>query len=266
MNNKLCCDIVRDLLPLYVDDVVSETTKNAVKEHLSSCPSCLSEYGAMVKSQLPTAQRDDSTAGKFSKMMKKIKTKRMISLILAVILTSSIIFGGYYVLTEVPFVRMDKNDFKVARIYRENTDNGLQFMLICSMPIYHQRTSVRFKGSLNEENGMRVLEITPLKTFYETELEEGAAHDVILSYDAFTIDHKTDEKLEYDAVSFSGDIIWSKSENGGEGVPDYVSEFFKISDNGYTIDIDQDLIVLYPENSGAEMWDLDGNALSSFPQ
>ena len=40
MSTKLNCDIVRDLLPSYVDRLTSETTNEAVKEHLKECPEC----------------------------------------------------------------------------------------------------------------------------------------------------------------------------------------------------------------------------------
>ena len=40
MSTKLNCDIVRDLLPSYVDGLTSETTNEAVQEHLKECPEC----------------------------------------------------------------------------------------------------------------------------------------------------------------------------------------------------------------------------------
>ncbi|MEA4934147.1 MAG: zf-HC2 domain-containing protein, partial [Lawsonibacter sp.] len=40
MDKKLDCEIVRDLLPSYVDKLTSETTNRAVEEHLSGCPDC----------------------------------------------------------------------------------------------------------------------------------------------------------------------------------------------------------------------------------
>ena len=39
-NNRLDCAIVRDLLSLYHDQVVSDTTKAAVESHLEGCESC----------------------------------------------------------------------------------------------------------------------------------------------------------------------------------------------------------------------------------
>ena len=37
---KINCDITKDLLPLYVDDVLSRESKNAVEENLQHCPQC----------------------------------------------------------------------------------------------------------------------------------------------------------------------------------------------------------------------------------
>jgi len=34
------CNIIRDLIPLYLDDVCSEETKELVKEHLNTCEEC----------------------------------------------------------------------------------------------------------------------------------------------------------------------------------------------------------------------------------
>lgn len=37
------CSIVQDILPLYVEDMVSEDTAGFVKEHLRGCPECRAE-------------------------------------------------------------------------------------------------------------------------------------------------------------------------------------------------------------------------------
>jgi predicted anti-sigma-YlaC factor YlaD len=38
--NKISCNIIGDLLPLYVDGAVSEDTKKLVEEHLAECADC----------------------------------------------------------------------------------------------------------------------------------------------------------------------------------------------------------------------------------
>lgn len=37
---KLNCDIIRDLIPSYVDDLCSEATKRCVDEHIAACDGC----------------------------------------------------------------------------------------------------------------------------------------------------------------------------------------------------------------------------------
>ena len=44
---KLSCEIVRDLLPTYVDDLVGEETAAAVEAHVALCPGCAEALRAM---------------------------------------------------------------------------------------------------------------------------------------------------------------------------------------------------------------------------
>lgn len=37
---KTDCEIIRDLLPLYVDDICSDRSREMVDEHLQECPAC----------------------------------------------------------------------------------------------------------------------------------------------------------------------------------------------------------------------------------
>ena len=42
--NKETCGVVRDLLPLYIDDCCSRESWNLVEEHLANCPACKQEW------------------------------------------------------------------------------------------------------------------------------------------------------------------------------------------------------------------------------
>jgi len=37
---NISCEIIRDLLPLYVDDVCSDDSRELVEHHLRDCESC----------------------------------------------------------------------------------------------------------------------------------------------------------------------------------------------------------------------------------
>ena len=44
---KLSCEVIRDLLPLYVEDLTSNESNTLIEEHLSDCAACRDELEAM---------------------------------------------------------------------------------------------------------------------------------------------------------------------------------------------------------------------------
>ena len=74
---KTECSIVRDLLPLYVEDMVSAETAQYVSEHLKACEECQAEFEGLKAEALlemretkPTGQSD--TVKPFKRMMKRM--------------------------------------------------------------------------------------------------------------------------------------------------------------------------------------------------
>lgn len=55
MDRKLDCDIVRDLLPSYVDKLTGETTNKAIEEHLAGCEGCSEALRQMKEPEAKTA-------------------------------------------------------------------------------------------------------------------------------------------------------------------------------------------------------------------
>lgn len=59
---KISCDVIKDLLPLYKDDVCSEKSKDLIEEHLSECEDCR-EYLDALNSELPPVTLAQDKAG-----------------------------------------------------------------------------------------------------------------------------------------------------------------------------------------------------------
>ena len=57
MSDKLSCHIVKDLLPLMADGLVSEETSQEINEHLETCEDCRRAYAAMTGAE-ETAQQE----------------------------------------------------------------------------------------------------------------------------------------------------------------------------------------------------------------
>lgn len=92
---KTKCMIIQDILPLYVDDVVCEDTKELVDEHISSCENCARLVNNMKKdinmSSFVMNESEDI------KVVKKIKKSIKSKIIKAIFATIAIIFGLYIV-------------------------------------------------------------------------------------------------------------------------------------------------------------------------
>ena len=50
MNNQYACDIIKDLMPGYIDGILSETGNSAVEGHLKECKQCSKCYKEMKES------------------------------------------------------------------------------------------------------------------------------------------------------------------------------------------------------------------------
>ena len=85
------CEIVQDLLPLYVDGACSESSVAMVKEHLESCPECKTLYEKLC-SDTGEGTLKAEMVGVVAKHEKKVKKKRLLTIVASVVLTIVLIF------------------------------------------------------------------------------------------------------------------------------------------------------------------------------
>ena len=59
--SKISCNVIQDIMPLYVDEIVSEDTKKLVEEHLKECEDCRKEMEKMrAKIILPNKKKNQT--------------------------------------------------------------------------------------------------------------------------------------------------------------------------------------------------------------
>ena len=101
---KITCNIIEDLLPLYVEDMVSEDSRKLVEEHLKGCPACRKMQEEMMRENRLTAgikdgnsvQINKTEAESLKKIRRRIRKKRILSVILAVVLVAAAGGAGHY--------------------------------------------------------------------------------------------------------------------------------------------------------------------------
>ena len=70
------CHMIQDLLPLYLDGVCSEESKEIIEQHLSTCPTCQKYYAVICESEestiMPPALEEElQKAASFRSVRKK---------------------------------------------------------------------------------------------------------------------------------------------------------------------------------------------------
>lgn len=68
------CAIVKDLLPLYIEDMVSEETESFINEHLNECETCCNELEALKNDEaiITTEVNPENEIKPFRKAVKKL--------------------------------------------------------------------------------------------------------------------------------------------------------------------------------------------------
>lgn len=94
------CNIIKDLLPSYIDEICSEETAKAVEEHIEHCEKC-QRYQKMMKQPTNSIQMMTEEVTVAKKPFKRINKKRRIQVLIAVVITFMITVIGALVVQDV---------------------------------------------------------------------------------------------------------------------------------------------------------------------
>ncbi len=115
---KISCEIIKDLLPLYIDDVCSMESKIAIQNHLSECEDCRKYFDTMKSGEsYEEKNNDNSEDKKMADSLKKVKSKinRKHKIIIACSMIAIMVFSSaFYVLATKPIKDIPLEDIKVA--------------------------------------------------------------------------------------------------------------------------------------------------------
>ena len=135
MKFKLPCEIVRDLLPSYMDELTSEKSTEAVEEHIKECEKCQNVLEEMKmdlrqvkqpeseeqKAGFGEEQQRNSSSDEDKKVLLKINRKvnrRFKIAILMGITSVMLVFAAIYVLYMEAFKKVSIDDIAVtAKVY-----------------------------------------------------------------------------------------------------------------------------------------------------
>lgn len=114
------CYIVKDLLPNYIDGLVSDETKEDIQEHLKNCPECQLLYEQMNTPIAPLPVQNNVEEINFLKKI-RARTRKSITIVIGGII---LVFG---ILTWIFAIGMpaDSEDVAVMTEFQHADDYGL---------------------------------------------------------------------------------------------------------------------------------------------
>lgn len=149
---KYTCDMIQDLLPLYLDGVCSEESKKAIETHLSECSECKEFYTVMreadgMEIDTHSAERERQKAASFQTVKKKLLRKQIIAAFTSVAILVVIVSATISILKGTIDIAEYENNISVSMV-DGNLIGRLQGSRICQMST--KRVTITIEG--REEN------------------------------------------------------------------------------------------------------------------
>lgn len=141
---KYPCEIIKDLMPLYVENLCSDETKTAVEQHISDCKECLRHYKSLTEDENVASFSNDNSeifAESLQNVKKRIKIKHIIGIMATLVIALS-----FAVLSSVAVIGLQHIDYPI--LYENNIT--IDTNLPEGWENYGNKYAVHCKGSVIE--------------------------------------------------------------------------------------------------------------------
>lgn len=201
---KITCEVVKDILPLYVDDVLSSDSRALVEEHLKACDECADRYKNLKANDSFTLKKNEEDRAVIKKIKKKIQTKRVVTALISALCIAALAFGVFYgVVIKESYIPYEESGLKVSgnslqtnrdyyKSYGMYTPDGTTCFIYMTTTVY---TGMKGKG--------RVITIEDLS-------DEGRAMKIDDNDDGVTDSALINSKIYYVSEEYSRQMSHGK--------------------------------------------------------
>lgn len=113
---KMECEVIQDLLPLYVEKIASEQSAVLVEEHLKECEACQKSYEEMIE-KTPQISEEETVKVPLEKIKNNIRRRKINAVGFAAALVFTLLMTVYSYLTTPIYLSMEEAGI---RVYEEN--------------------------------------------------------------------------------------------------------------------------------------------------
>lgn len=167
---KIECAVTSDLLPLYLEEIVSEESRKQIEEHLQTCTVCQKEF---VELKMTDDFPIDTNTDGLQKIKAKLFKDKFKAVLFAIMITTIIVITGTHYLTKPLF--LPYNDSLIEVIEKDNGEIFVHFD--------EQVTGYDVDTYLLEDGIYSVYELTAWKTFGDKFLNHKKNETLILNPD-----------------------------------------------------------------------------------
>ena len=230
----ITCEVIRDLMPLYVDDVLSSDSKALVEEHLETCEGCTDYYHALKEPEgnYKQMKKADEKAA-FKKIKGTLKRKRLLTILVTAVCIAALGFGLFYGLVVhekyIPYeesglyvaeeaIRTDRNYYKSTGLYSPDGETLFLYMTTTAYTQMRNDTSMSLDraartSTIEDDNGT-VTEQVCKEIYYVPEITAKQYMHAM----KWTNEGTTDEEVqknrdkEVEELKSASVLVWSESE------------------------------------------------------
>ena len=198
------CNIIRDILPLYIEDMVSTDTADFVKEHLVKCDACRAEFENMKnpnRMEPVMADTQDNSAMPLKSFKKQWSKRNRIMIGVTALITALVVLLGSYFIGSGFSKRTD-----VVLVDYSISEDGTEITLNTTIP-----TSMGYiRGFKDNGGGVKPHYLTFYSTFGGLNSSFGAKHEFELELD------KTDTEIWFNRADGGYELVLQKNVETGE--------------------------------------------------
>lgn len=198
---KITCNVIKDILPLYVENMVSEDTSNIVKEHINNCNNCKKELESMRHSiNLPI----DTDITPLRKIKASMGKKKIQTIVFTTMLTIAIIVAVIGFLTAPQYI-----PYHEGLVSFIENDNGLIIVTFSSQVTGYDISSYHSK----EDDGF-VYHITTWDSTWNRKVMNKFPNNIVLNPN----NEKVASVYYYNADGSEDILVYGKNQNPTGGI------------------------------------------------
>ena len=183
---KVPCGVIRDLLPLYAENLAGEESKKLVEEHLSECEPCQQELEKLKGGPIQPLEKLP-----FQRVEKSLKKQRLKLAALILCATAAVLLTVFNFLTMPQYLPLEDSGVKIT----EYEDGTISVSLDGKMSAYTTET-------YSDGHGGQILDIYTWRTAMDRWLKTGKT--MVL----FSMDHIS--SVYYCVPGEENQLIWAK--------------------------------------------------------